>query len=307
MQIAARRSSSMTKPFNSIFLLTTLLFSCAGGHNTRDVQASQEAHVTVVSTRQAILEQTLLEHEKMILQMQDAVRARGRNSAEALENIEQVAERIRFIQGALEEMRFELDDLKAATDAYQKQQEARQLHDELRLRQLERSLGLTPPPRPVIDGAVSGTGTVVGEEGAGEDTDTPEPAEALPDSARGKLDLAVEHMKAGKQGLARFMLQMAIEEHAGDPLLPEIRYRMGETWFNEQEYAKAALAFNEVVDNHQKSRWVPWAIMRQGESFMRMENDDGALMFLEDTVALYPKSDAASEAKDLIKDIKKRR
>ena len=297
----------MTRLRVLVLLAGTSIFSCAGAHNVRDVTAAQTAAYTVVQTRQGQMEEQVLELAKQVKQVQDALRARGRNEAEALENIEQVAESIRALQGSAEELRFELDDLKAAMDAYQKQQEVRQLHDEQRLRQIERSLGLTAPPRPVLDGTeqpgVDDTDAPVTDGGG--DTDEVEPPAELPGTAREKLDLAIEHMKAGRQGVARYVLEKGVKEHKRDPLAAEMRYRIAETWFNEGNYAKAASAFQEVLNNHRRSTWVPWAMLRQGESFKELGMKDEALFFLEDLERAHPKSEAANEARELMREIRK--
>jgi TolA-binding protein len=260
----------------------------------REAQSTTESRVTVLSTRQGLLEQGLDEQQRKLDQLQAAVRARGQSEAEALQNLEQVADRLRGIQGEIEEIRFGLEDLQRDFRRYTEQQERRQLHDEVRLRQIEQALRLTPPPPPDLDPQAAPPGT---EPAATTD-------DALPPTAKGKLDKAIAEMEAGRQGVARFLLTRAIELHPDDPLLAELRYRVGETWGNERQWVRAVSAFDQVVSNHSKSPWAPWAMLRTGEAFVELGRRDGAVMFLEDTIRLYPKSEAAAEAKTKLRDLK---
>lgn len=281
----------------TLILLPALLGLCLGcvPKSYREAQATTESRVTVLGTRQAVVEQGLDEQSRKLDQIQAALRARGQSEAEALENLEQVADRLRAIQGEIEDVRFALEDLQRDFRGYVEQQERRQLHDEARLRQIEQALRLTPPPLPELDPAAS----VPGTESAEASTD-----DALPPTAKGKLDKAVAEMEAGRQAVARFLLQRAVELHPDDPNIAEIRYRIGETWANERQWARAASAFDQVVTNHPRSPWASWSMLRTGEAFSELGQREGAVMFLEDTIKLYPRSEAATEAKAKLKELR---
>lgn len=274
-------------------LVPLLLVGCVP-KTFREAQSTTESRVTVMATRQGVLEQGIDEQQRKLDQLQAALRARGQSEAEALQNLEQVADRLRGIQGEIEELRFGLEDLQRDFRRYTEQQERRQLHDEARLRQIEQALRLTPPPPPDLDPQVALPGT---DPAATTD-------DALPSTAKGKLDKAIAEMEAGRQGVARFLLMRAVELHPDDPLLAEIRYRVGETWANERQWARAASAFDQVVSSHSKSPWAAWSMLRTGEAFLELGQRDGAILFLEDTIRLYPKSEAANEAKNRLKDLK---
>ena len=261
----------------------------------RDAQATTEPRVTVLGTRQAVLEQNLDEQQRKLDQIQAAIRARGQSEAEALQNLEQVSDRMRGLQGEIENLRFALEDLQRDFRGYVEQQERRQLHDEARLRQIETALRLTPPPLPNLQAGTDVPGT---------DTSIPSTDDALPPDAKGKLDKAIAEMESGRQAVARFLLERAIALHPDDPLLPELRYRLGETWANEKQWARAASAFDQVVTNHPKSTWAAWSMLRTAEAFLELGQRDGAVLFFEDTIRLYPKSDAATEAKTRLRDLK---
>lgn len=264
----------------------------------KEAQASTDAQVTLLQTRQAVLEQGLEESTDKLEQAQSALRVIGRDKGDLLQALDQASDQVRSLRGELETLRFDLDEIKQSFEAYLSQQEVRQLHDEARLKQIETSLGLQAPPRPTLDPGASSELT------GGEATDPVVAPTDMPDSAKGLLDKAIGEMEANRQGVARFLLEKAVKEYAGDPVLDEVRYRLGETWALEKTWNKAALAFDQVVNNHPKSKWAAWAMLRQGEAFEQLGQKDGAMLFYEDVVRLYPKTEAANEARKKVRELK---
>jgi TolA-binding protein len=170
------------------------------------------------------------------------------------------------------------------------------------LKQIEGFLSISAPPAPSVSVAENDlTGTEVLDSG-GELVESPDQGmDDFPSDAAGKLSLASTHMEAGRQALARVILQKAVEEHSGVPEMAEIRYRIGETWFNEKNWSKAIGAFEAVNDHHRKSSWSAWSMLRQGECFAAMGQVDNAKLFYEEVVRQHPKTDAAKQAKATLK------
>lgn len=281
--------------------------------NNQAATAEYARQVTVASTRMAQLEEALSQSDQRLEQLEEVIRQKGRDEAEALENLDQVVAEIKRLRGEIETMQFTVDEMKQGQEAFLLQNEARQLHDEARLKQIEKFLGVTPPPPPVLDpesGAVTADGEATDGSTTGDgSTDAATDAQgdggsdaeaAVPEDAPGKLDLALKHMEEGRQSVARVILQKAIEEHPGAPEMAELRYRFAETLFNENDWRKSVGAFEQVIQNHPKSEWAPWAMVRQGESFKEMGQGDNAKLFYEEVTRRWPKSDAAQEAQKLL-------
>lgn len=286
------------------FSLALLLMSSTAcvPQSVKEAQTAAAAQISLMQTRQAVLEKALQESEQRLEQVQGSLRVIGRDKGDVLAALDKANDQNRALRGEIETLQFQLDDLQRQVNETSLQQESRQLWDEDRLKQIEGALGMSPPPKSSI---AEEPQTETGED-AGEKPATPESAEAevkenaptLPPTASGKLDRAIEEMRAGRQGVARFILEKTLEQHSGSDVLPEVRYRIGETWFNEQKWGLAARAFQVVVDKHKASDWAGWSMLRQGESFESMGNPDGAKIFYEDVIAGYPSSEAAAEAKE---------
>lgn len=284
----------------------------SGCHAAQNTAASAEyaRQVSTASLRVSELEAQLVASSLRIEQLEEFVRVQGQSAATKMENLDQVNAEVTRLRGAIEVLQFDLSKMREDLEAYQLQQERRQVHDERRLTQVETMLGVTPPPPPTN-----------AELGLGDETDPTLPVETdpsdpsdptaadpdapppdgepsgTPDTAAGKLELAKQHMEAGRQAVARAVLTRARKEHPDAAELPEIDFRLAETYFNEKTYSKAALAFKRVIDDHPGSPWASWSMLRQGECFDGLGQTDNARLFWDGVIQRFPKSEAAKEAK----------
>jgi TolA-binding protein len=275
-----------------------LFLAFLGGCPKDGISSEYSRQVSSAAMRVAQVEEDVSEAEDRLDQLESVIREQGLNTASRLENIDQVNAEVVRLRGTLEVVQFQLDELLQEMESYQLTQESRQLHDEARLRQLEQFLGVQPPPK------VSLVDMGLGETEEPEMVDgvevAPEPEmeiEDVPEDAAGKLELAIFHMREGRQGIARIILERALVEHPRDAETAEIQYRLGETWFNDEMWREAALAFSQVNKRWPESEWAPWAVLRQGEGFRNMGKPDGAKMFYEHVIQDYKDSDAADEAR----------
>lgn len=283
----------------SLALLLVLTAGCAKNGAATDAYSRQ---VSTASLRVAQLEAEVAASEQRIAAMEEAVRARGASEVTSLQTIEEVNTEIGRMRGDIEVLQYEVGEMRRALDTLLVEQERRFLYAEKRLGQLEAFLGVQPPPPPTNEelGIVEGdTGEPVAEgdpiDGAAEAA-----AADLPQDAAGKLELAMEHMEAGRNGVARVILQKAMAEHPEASEISEIRYRLAETYFNENNWSKAIGEFNTVIETYPKSPWAPWAMLAQGDAFAQWGQGDNAKVFYEEVLRVYPKSEAAKEAKKLL-------
>lgn len=277
--------------------LAFVLFTTSGcwvGQNSA-ATAEYARQVSTATLRVAQLETELAKSQQRIEQLEDVIRVQGQSEASRLENIDEVNTEVARLRGQIEVIQFQLDDMKLLVEATQIGTERRQLHDEKRLAQIESFLGVKPPPPPTDAemGILPGEGTALLEP----TTPEPPPAE-LPATAAGKLEVAIEHMEAGRQGVARAVLQRAMNEHAGDSHMAEIRYRYAETFLNEEKWRPAILEFKKVSDNHPDSDFSCWAYYRQGEAMEKVSGINDARLFYSGATAGHCKnSDAGKAAK----------
>ncbi|MBX2798758.1 MAG: tetratricopeptide repeat protein [Myxococcales bacterium] len=263
-----------------------------------DPTAEYARQVSTAQLRLAQLELLLVEAELRIEQLEEGIRRQGRSEQSRLENIDQVNAEVTKLRNSIELLQRNVEDL---TNVVTIEGERRQLHAEMRLKQIEEFLGIEPPPMPSdedlgISAPVGGSSSrPTPMNGGGSEEDLPE---NVPTDGKGKLELAIEHMEAGRNGVARAILRSAVTDNSDDPLLDEIRYRIAETWFNEGNWRQAISEFNKVVNNHPESPWKCWAFLRMGEAFEAHGKPEGAKAFYKGAAERECRgSDAAKQAK----------
>ncbi len=281
---------------------------CAWITQNQAARADYARQVEVAALRAADLEDQMSAMQTKVTELQETVALHGQNETERLETLDEVNTEIVKLRGNIEELQFHVGELQKYLDQDAISRERRMLHAEKRLSSLEKYLHVPTPPPPTdqemglapTDGSVA---VVPGTDPAvttppGTDPVVPSVPEITPaKSADEAIDIAVSNMKDGRQGVARVVLQKALTDFPKSTEEPEILYRIGETYLNEQDWRSAAKAFDVVVKSFPKSGWASWAMLRQGEAFAGLGKIDAAHTFWESVIDVYPKSDAAVEAK----------
>ncbi|MBK9644932.1 MAG: tetratricopeptide repeat protein [Deltaproteobacteria bacterium] len=275
-----------------------LLNGCVLDRTGQSATAAYERELAAQKARADELERLNADLERRLVQLDEVVRYRGQQEAEKLENLDQVRDEVRRLRGELETGQHEADATNTASKAFREDAQFRLEYMELRVATLEKALGVKPPAAPIPGGQVA----VAPPAGGGEITAPVGPPKevelaATPDDL---IRMAEESLKANQPVLARAQLERFLRENPNHARAVEARYRLAETYYNEKNYKSAALKFDEVATQAPDSVWAPWAMVRQGECFKAMGNNDAAKLFWEDVVAKYPKSKAAKEAKTLL-------
>ena len=281
--------------------LGILLASTEAG--AADPSAEYARQVSTAHVRLAQLEELLVAAELRIEQLEEVIRQQGHDEVSRLENIDEVNAEVYNLRGAIEKLQFDADELKRGFSDLLVESERRHLHAEIRLDQVEQFLKLPTPPVPNDDDiGIGGGRTPGGADSPGPARPSPlgsAPPSDIPGSAVGKLDLAMEHMRDGRQEVARAILRSALDQHPKASQRDEIQYRYAETFFNEQDYRTAISEFNKVVNNYPKSEWKCWSFFRMGESFELLGKPDSAKPFFRGaTETDCRNTDAAKKAKE---------
>lgn len=282
----------------ALFALLGGLPGCAWliGNQAASARYSQE--VTIAQARTAEVEKALADALARLDALEAAARERGQSENDRLETLESVRTAVQQLRGDVEKLRFDVDELKRSTDTANADADKRMLYSERRIGEVEKFLKIKPPPPPA-DGETGATGGTGGSGGGTEPRTAENPVETgtMPQTVEETLSVAVEHTKAGRPGVARALLQKAIEENPKSPKIAELHYRLAETYFAEETWGKAIKEYNVVVEGHPKSEWAPWALLYQGDAFVKKGQPENARAFWEFAASTYPKSDAAKEAK----------
>ena len=295
-----------------------------------EATAAYSRQVAMTMLRVAQMEEVLAGNQSRVEQLEEVIRVQGQHAASRLETMEEVNFEVSRLRGEIEVAKRELELLRTSLHDYQIAQESRQLRDEARLAQLETFLGLEPPKAvalesltgdsedgdgevepgtpvekaPGADGGPLGDGeTDTTSASAAGDTSTEDTTEApaQEQTVEDRINLANEHIDAGRYAVARAVLAKAIEDNADAKEVPEMRYTVAQTYLHEENWRSAATELKAVLDNYSSSEWASWSMLRLGECFQGLGKEDSAVLFYEGVVQSYPRSDAAKEAKRRLK------
>lgn len=272
-----------------------LALACVLDRTGQSATSAYERELALQATYSQALESEAERVRLRVDQLEEINRYRGQQEAEKLENLDQVQDELQRLRGILEEEQFKAQQAADDRLALDEDTAFRIEYLELRVSTLERSLGLEAPQPPD-----QGSGVVVDPGGEVQLLPDPPVEVELGASPAELIKRAEEALAKDQPGVARALLTRMLKESPSDPLAAKARYRLAESWFNEGQYQRAILAFEEVVSKHPKTDWAPWAMVRQGECFEKLGQEEEARLFWQDVVDRYPKSQAAADAKGLL-------
>lgn len=110
--------------------------------------------------------------------------------------------------------------------------------------------------------------------------------------------------KAGDMPAAREIFTKFLEQYPQHDLVANAHYWIGETYYSEKSYEPAILAFQDVIKNYPTKDKVPAAMLKQALAFHAINDTKSAKYVLKKLGEVFPKSDEAIKAKELLKELK---
>ena len=262
--------------------------------------------------------------EQRISQIENITQARGQQDIMKLESMDQVRVELANMRGELEQAQFMFEEVESTVQGQAGDVQFRLDWLEGRTTDLEATLGLsTPPPSSNNDvsaqplssdegSTLDSTGTIASKLPSDsndlEQINTKnEPSEnnnsaevstevVTPSSATELLSLAKQHLVDGREEAADAVLQRILKEFPRTAIEDEVRYRLAEASFNKGNFVEAARRFQDVIQRFPNSPFAPWSLLRQGECFEEIGQEDNAKVFYQSVIDEYPNSKAAKEA-----------
>ena len=161
-------------------------------------------------------------------------------------------------------------------------------------------------PPPVIYGRAPGQPMDIGAYGAGSNVAPNPPLGPAPgqqqavlppsNSPKDEYDLAYGYILRRDYAAADDAFRVFMQNHAGDPMIPQAHYWLGESQFQRQQYNDAAETFLDVYNKYPQSPKVAEALMRLGQSLAALGKQDAACASLGAVLQKYPKASAQVKA-----------
>jgi tol-pal system protein YbgF len=115
--------------------------------------------------------------------------------------------------------------------------------------------------------------------------------------AAGKYRLAKQTLDEGDLGQARTGFESFLRGHPAHTLADNALYWIGETWYAQAMWLKAARSFGQVVGRYPRGNKVPDAMLKTGLCYRKVGEDAMATDVFRQVRKLYPGTSAANLAK----------
>ena len=115
--------------------------------------------------------------------------------------------------------------------------------------------------------------------------------------AAGKYRVAKQTLDEGNLRQARTRFEAFLQGHPGHTLADNALYWIGETWYAQAMWLKAARSFGQVVGRYPRGNKVPDAMLKTGLCYRKVGEDTMAADVFRQVRKLYPETSAANLAK----------
>lgn len=117
-------------------------------------------------------------------------------------------------------------------------------------------------------------------------------ATSIPDNARDLLAAAERQTKRKNHKGARRLFRVYQSRYPNDPKIPEVRFKIGLTYFSERDYKSSLGEFYRVIQESPEAAVVPDALYYSGLAFAKLGQCGSAIAYFE---ALRKKGSKATE------------
>ncbi|MDP3183476.1 MAG: tetratricopeptide repeat protein [Desulfobaccales bacterium] len=172
---------------------------------------------------------------------------------------------------------------------------------ETRLKQLESRLAEVERPKPTprakdkSAAAAQPTAKAASPAAAG----SPKTPATPPDKSYSE---ALRLYQGKKYGQARQKFYQYLKDAPLGPKVPEARYHLADSFYQEGKYKEAAVEFNKMASQNPKSILAPAALLRQSYAYKNLNQTTNYQSTLKKLVHAYPKSPEAKEAQKYLKE-----
>jgi tol-pal system protein YbgF len=219
--------------------------------------------------------------------------------AELRAEIAEIRDQLRQIRGAADELRKEIAASSARVNKREEDEKA--LRDKLenlifKIQFIENFLEI---------GKREDTAAPAGDKGVKQ----PPPA-AKEAPVRGKTDkeslysASYEIFKQGKYDKAREAFESFLKQYPDTEFSDNAQFWIAECHYFDRNYEKAIVEYDKVVKNFPEGNKVPYALLKQGLSFLRLDDKASAKLLLQQVIKDFPNTSQARIARAKLLEIK---
>jgi tol-pal system protein YbgF len=115
---------------------------------------------------------------------------------------------------------------------------------------------------------------------------------------------AYQFFKEGNFDKARSEFQNFLAVYPDSEYSDNAQFWVGECYFFEKKYEAAILEYEKVTKNYPNGNKVPYALLKQGLSFLKLGDKTSAKLLLQEVIKDYPNTNQARIARSSLQEIK---
>jgi tol-pal system protein YbgF len=139
------------------------------------------------------------------------------------------------------------------------------------------------------------------QSGAAASTGTQAPTQPAASTPKDEYDAAYALYTANKFAKARTAMQAFVKKYPKHELAGNAQFWVGETYYSENQWDSAILAYEEVISTFPTNRKVPAAMLKQAYAFLKKGEELPAKGILQRLIDQFPDSDEAGLARKKLK------
>jgi tol-pal system protein YbgF len=235
---------------------------------------------------------------KEIAKTNEAIPSLRGNQAEGRAEMTEIREQLQQIRGTIDGLRKELSA--ASSRATKREEEEKILREKLdnlafKINFIENFLGIGKKDEPAESPAEK----------------TGKQAPAVKDAAgSGKTDkeslyaAAYGLFKEGKYEKARESFENFLKQYPNTEFSDNAQFWVGECYYFEKKYEKAIIEYDKVTKNFPEGNKVPYALLKQGISFLNLGDKASAKLLLQQVAKDFPNTSQARIARAKLLEVK---
>jgi tol-pal system protein YbgF len=271
------------------FILLVLLAFIAGCATNQEIKALRSELNQNMEQKLAVYDASLTALKKDMDKNTETLSTSRKGSANAAADMADLRDNIQQLRGQVEALK------KDMAHSVKKEEEYKEKFDNifLKINFIENFLEIGKKDNVTDAGEkTKSTGTAVAK-----DSVKKQDKEAM-------YSAAYQIFKEGNYDRARTEFQLFLVAYPDTEYSDNAQFWIGECYFFEKKYEKAILEYEKVTKNYPKGNKVPYALLKQGLSFLKLNDKTSAKLILQQVIKEYPNTNQARIARNKLQEIK---
>ena len=296
-------------PYIPIVIVLLFVAGCATTGDLRRVHGNLDHQIRLTNEKIAAVEQPSSgvkgeiaglrkEDEKAV----ESITALRGTLADSRAEVTEIREQIQQIKGSIDSLRRDLSATSTRTNKREDEEKGlREKLDKLtfKINFIENFLGIGKK-----EAAPDAAAEKNGKPPAAPQKEAAGKGKPLPSDKESLYAAAYELFREGKYEKSREAFESFLKQYPNTEFSDNAQFWIGECYYFEKKYEKAIIEYDKVVKNFPEGSKVPYALLKQGLSFLQLGDKASAKLLLQQVIKDYPNTSQARIARTRLAEIK---